>query len=234
MENTAMNPVSPVSKPSFIAELAGWFALFATVGTILLLVSLHALSPEFSPSWRMISEYALGHYAWVLSVMFLCWATSSWSLAIAIRTDVHTNAGQFGVAVLTLAGLGEAMASGFDVTHPIGHGIAGLLGVIGFPIAAALLSVSLGHEERWRAVRTPLVWIANLSWVSVVLLVATLAIMMVQVAHAYGGHLPQHAPRSLPPGVLALDGWADRMIVLSNCSWVFVAAWYKIRLHRHP
>jgi len=32
---------------------------------------LHVLSPEFSPSRRVISEYALGHYPWVLSLMFL-------------------------------------------------------------------------------------------------------------------------------------------------------------------
>ena len=39
-------------------------------------------------------------------------------------------------------------------------------------------------------------------------------------------------PQSLPPGVLALDGWADRLIVLSNCAWVLLAAWHAIQLHR--
>jgi hypothetical protein len=72
-----------------------------------------------------------------------------------------------------------------------------------------------------------------LSWISVVLLIATLAIMTVQMLHMNGGHLPQHAPKSLPPGVLGLDGWADRMIVLSNCAWVAVAAWHSIRVRRN-
>ena len=110
---------------------------------------------------------------------------------------------------LIVAGLGEALASIFDITHPIGHGIAGLLGVIGFPIAALLLSGALGRSEAWRAIRRPLVWIANLSWISVVALMATLAIMTMQMARANGEHLPQHAPKSLPPGVFAVDGWAD-------------------------
>ena len=77
------------SKPPFIAELAGWFALLATVGAILLLASLHLLSPGFSPSWRMISEYALGRYAWVLSLMFLCCSIArgaSWRGSQAQRT----------------------------------------------------------------------------------------------------------------------------------------------------
>jgi hypothetical protein len=89
-----------------------------------------------------------------------------------------------------------------------------------------LLSIALGRNETWSAARKPLLWFANLSWISVVLLVATLAIMTMQMARINGGHLPQHAPKSLPPGVHALDGWADRLIVLSNCAWVLVAAWH--------
>ena len=75
-------------------------------------------------------------------------------------------------------------------------------------------------------------WIATLSWISVVLLAVTLVLMTVQVAHANGGHLPQHAPKSLPPGVVGLDGWANRLIVLSNCLWVVVAAWQAIKVRR--
>jgi len=225
-----------VNNPSHIVELAGWLAILATLATILLLAILHVLSPEFSPSWRMVSEYAFGHYAWVLSLMFVSWAISSWALVIAIWSQVHTNAGKVGLWFLIIAGIGEALASAFDIKHEIGHeighGIAGLLGVIGFPIAALLLSVALGRNETWRTSRRALIWIANLSWISVVLLVATLTIMMTQMARAAGGHLPQHAPRSLPPGVLAVDGWADRLIVLSSCAWVLVAAWHAIQVHR--
>src|SRR5437016_1773358 len=73
---------------------------------------------------------------------------------------------------------------------------------------------------------------ANLSWISVVLLVATLVLMTMQLAKASGGHLPEHAPKSLPPGVLGLDGWANRLIVASYCLWVFVVAWQAIKLRR--
>ncbi len=56
--------------------------------------------------------------------------------------------------------------------------------------------------------------------------------MTIQVARANGGHLPRHAPNSLPPGVLALDGYADRLIVLSNCAWVFLAGFRAVRLRK--
>jgi len=215
-----------------VGELAGWLAILATGATLLLVASLHVLSPEFSPSWRVISEYALGHYAWVLSLMFLCWGIGSWALAVAVWSEIHTNSGRLGLWFLIIAGVGEAMASIFDVKHPIGHGVAGLLGVIGFPIAALLLSVALGRNETWSTARRPLLWIANLSWISVVLLIAALATMTMQMARINGGHLPQHAPKSLPAGVFALDGWADRLIVVSNCAWVLLAGWHAIPVRR--
>lgn len=217
-----------------ISSTAARLAIAAAVACLLLLASLHVLSPEFDPAWRMVSEYAYGHYGWVLSLMFLTWGISAWALAAAIWSHVPTKAGKIGLWFLMIAGLGEAMASVFDITHDTGHTIAGILGIGGFPIAALLLSVSLGRIEEWRGAKKPLLWIANLSWLSIVLLVATLVLMTVQFLHFNGGQLPSHAPTSLPPGVVGLDGWADRLFVLSNCLWVVMAAWQvnKLRTQR--
>lgn len=220
------------SDPSKIVAPAAWLAMVATAAVIVLLASLHVLSPEFDPSWRVVSEYALGHYGWVLSLMFLSWGVSSWALVVAIWSQVQTTGGKVGLWFLFAAGVGEAMAAVFDVRHETGHGIAGLLGVVGFPVAALLLSASLGRTEAWRGARKALLWLANLSWISVVLLVITLVVMTMQVSHAMGGHLPEHAPKVLPPGVVGLDGWANRLIVLSNCAWVWAAAWQAIKLRR--
>lgn len=220
------------SDPAKIVAPAAWLAAILTSATILLLASLHGLSPEFDPSWRMVSEYAFGHYGWVLSLMFLSWGMSSWALAVAIWSQVQTKPGKVGLWFLGVAGTGEAMASVFDVTHDTGHGIAGLLGVGGFPVAALLLSVSLGRTEAWSGAKKALMWIANLSWISVLLLAASLVLMTTQLANANGGHLPQHVPKSLPPGVFGLDGWANRLIVVSYCLWVFVVAWQAIKLCR--
>ena len=213
-----------------IEVIGALLAIVAALVTLLLLVSLHVLSPEFDPSFRMVSEYALGHYGWVLSLMFLAWGMSSWALALAIWSQVKTKAGKVGWWFLIIAGLGEAMASVFDITHDPGHSIAGMLGIGGFPIAALLLSVSLGRNQAWRGARSPLLWIANLNWISVVLLGATLILLTVQFVPVTGGHLPPQAPAHLPAGVLGLDGWADRLIVLSNCLWVIVAAWQGMKL----
>jgi len=213
-----------------IEVIGARLAIVSAAVTLLLLASLHILSSEFDPSFRMVSEYALGHYGWMLSLLFFFWGMSSWALALALWSQVKTKAGKVGLWFLVIAGLGEAMASVFDVTHDPGHSIAGVLGIGGFPVAAVLLSVSLGRLPAWRGAKKPLLWMANLSWISVVLLVATLVLMTVQFAQVTGGHLPQQAPTHLPAGVLGLDGWADRLIVLSNCLWVCVAAWQAVKL----
>jgi hypothetical protein len=233
MMEAATKSTSFASDPSRISRPAAWMALACAVATVLLLASLHVLSPEFSPSWRVISEYALGQYGWVLSMMFVFWGISSWALVAAIWTQIQTTGGRTGLYFLIAAGAGEFLASVFDVRHMIGHGIAGLLGVIGFPIAALLLSISFRRNQTWHRESRPLLWLANLSWISVVLLVASLGIMTMQLTRIYGGHLPQHAPKALPAGVLALDGYADRLIVLSNCAWVFFAGCGAVRLRKH-
>jgi hypothetical membrane protein len=115
-------------------------AIAAALGVLLLLAALHLLSPEFDPSFRVLSEYANGRYRWMLSVLFVCWAISSWCLAIAIWLQVNGIAGKTGLGFLIAAGVGEAMASVFHIDHPL-HGLAGGIGVFSLPIAAMLISV---------------------------------------------------------------------------------------------
>jgi hypothetical protein len=61
-----------------ISITAAWVAIAGAGAVLLLLAGLHVLSPEFDPSFRVVSEYANGRYSWVLSVMFAAWALSSW------------------------------------------------------------------------------------------------------------------------------------------------------------
>jgi hypothetical protein len=217
---------------SRISAPAAWLAIAASVATLLLLASLHVLSPEFDPSWRMVSEYALGRYGTVLSLMFFAWAASSWALAAAIWSQAATRTARTGVLILLVAGLGEAMAAVFDIRHDVGHSVAGLLGVAGLPIAAVLISLGLRGDQTWHASGRQLLRLAHLTWASVVLLIGTMILMMIQFARVNGGKLPQHAPKMLPAGVMGLDGWANRLIVVSFCLWVAATAWQAINLRR--
>ena len=208
---------------------AGRLAIAAAALALLLLASLHVLSPEFGPSWRMVSEYANGHYGWVLSMMFAAWGLSSWALALAIWPAARTTPVRVGLVFLTLAGAGEAMAAVFDINHDPFHSLAGALGMLGLPIAAMLISVNLCRTEPWSAARRALLWTANLTWVSLVLLAASFVLLIVTFSQL-GGGLPAQPPKVLPHGVIGLVGWANRLLVVLYCVWVITVAWQAIRL----
>ena len=216
---------------SNISLAAVGLALVAAVAALLSLATLHVLSPEFDPSWRMVSEYANGRYGWVLSLMFATWGVSSWALAYALWPQVRTMPGKVGLGLLTIAGIGEAMAAVFDINHDAGHTLAGALGILGLPIAAMLISMSLGRTHPWSAARKTLLWTANLTWVSLVLLVASFGLMIATYIGT-GGDMAGPAPKVLPPGVIAMVGWTNRLLVLAFCVWVITVAWQAVKLRR--
>jgi len=212
-----------------ISMPAGYLAIAASIAVLLLLAILHVLSPEFDPSWRMVSEYANGEHGWVLSLMFAAWAISSWVLAFAIRSQVGTRASKIGSFFLIAAGIGEAMASVFDINHPL-HGLAGMIGIGSLPIAAMLISVSLGRTQAWAAAKKSLLSTANLTWISVVLLIVSFIIMIVTYTQAGGDMNTTEVPTSLPTGVIALVGWTNRFLIVAYCAWVITVAWQALRV----
>lgn len=218
-----MHVVVPTSDQTRISRPAAQLAIVGAFAALLALTSLHVLSPEFNPSWRMVSEYANGHYGWVLSVMFVTWGASTLALVVAIRSEARTTPIKIGLVVLALAGIGEAMAAPFDLNHDTLHGLAGVLGMGGLPIAAMLISVSLGRTAAWGSARRSLLWTATLTWVSVALLAATFVLMVVTFSQTPGG-IPTHPPKVLPHGVIGLVGWANRLLVVLYCAWAITIA----------
>lgn len=219
-------PVTEVSLSIPAARLA----IATSAAVLLLLASLHVLSPEFDPSWRMVSEYANGQYGWVLSLMFIAWAASSWTLVFAIWSQVRTTAGKVGLFFLIAAGIGEAMAAVFDINQPL-HNLASIIGIPSLPIAAMLISVSLVRTKEWSTARKALLWIANLTWISVLLMIATFAIMIVTYTQAGGNMSAGAEVTTLPSGVIAFVGWANRFLIVVYCVWVITVARQALKLH---
>ena len=200
--------------------------IVTSIATLLSLVVLHILSPEFAPSWRMVSEYANGEYSWVLSLMFSFGALSSWILAFTLWSEVKSTAGRIGLYFLIVSGIGEAMAGVFDINHSL-HGLASFLGIGGLPIAALLISTSLGRSEAWSAAKRPLLWSAHLTWISIVLMAGTFA-LLISTFMQTGAEMPtdSRTVTSLPDGVIAWVGWANRFLILAFCGWVTLTAWF--------
>ena len=218
MSSVAQTEISPVRS----AGIAPTVAFVASLATLALLALLHIVSPEFDPSWRMVSEYALGAYPWLLSAFFLCWALGSWALAVSVWPLARGWMVKTGVAFLTLSGLGEALAAFFDVNAATMHGLAGAIGVPTLPIAALLISYGIDRAEPMpgrRAMRLT----AHLTWISLIAMAASMALFF-STYTAAGGNPGAGVPSSLPEGTVALHGWANRLLIICYCAWNAVSA----------
>ncbi|WP_425144951.1 DUF998 domain-containing protein [Deinococcus sp.] len=173
------------------------------------LAALHLLSPEFNPTWRMVSEYALGHHRWLLSVMFVSMAASSLALGWTLRPHLTARAGRIGLVILFISALGQALAAVFDVSQPL-HGLAALLGIPTFPVAALLITRSLTKGTASSGAKQALWGAAHLTWISLILMVL---MMVTGLAHSGG---------QMGPGVLI--GLPNRLLLVANAVWLILAA----------
>ena len=198
---------------------AAWLAIGATLASALALIALHFLSPEFDPSWRMVSEYANGRHRAVLTIVFLAWSLGSFALALALLPAIGGWIGVAGLLLLVVAGVGEAMGGLFDVNHRL-HGVAFALGVPALPIAAIVLTIA----ARRAGLEVP-VWTAVLPIVSVAVMGVAMAMLFASLkaagVHMAAGMEPLPA---LPEGVSAWNGWANRLVFATYYLWVLLAA----------
>ena len=214
------------------ARVANWIAIGAAAGALVLLALLHVVSPEFDPSWRMISEYANGRYGSILSLMFACWGTSEWALLVGIWGQKRKAIFKVGLVFLFVAGAGTAMATLFDINHPL-HDVAGYLGIFGLPVAAMLTTSVLSRSPGWSVAKRPLLWLANLTWIAVALFAGSFVVLILSFQLAGIKMDPSAGPTAhAPAGVIGYVGLTDRLIVVVDYSWVATVAWRAIRLSR--
>jgi hypothetical protein len=212
-EHHDMNDTRPPGQAQISVRTAR-VAIGAAGVTLLLLASLHVLSPEFDPSFRVVSEYANGRYAWVLSLMFTAWAVSSWSLVIALWSQLAGIRGKIALGFLIAAGVGEAMAAFCDINHPL-HNLAGAIGVLSLPIAAVWISILLAGTPACTGNRRLVLIVANLPWMALVLMGTALFALV-------------KGYRIAPPGMEVI-GWTNRLLVVAYCAWVMTIAWQGLR-----
>jgi hypothetical protein len=210
-------------------NLATLTIVFAAA-SVAALTALHFVSPQFAPSWRMISEYALGRHKWLITTFFLCWGLSSICLAILLSTKVSGIWPILGVILLFVSGVGEIMGGLFDVKHRL-HGMAFALGVPTLPVAALLIGYYLLRTGSPEGSETPVTLASHAPWISLVLMGVAMGVMMSGFKKAgipTGPDMP--VPESVPDGVIALAGYANRFLVACYLSWLIVIAAVGLRV----
>jgi hypothetical protein len=194
--------------------------------SLLCLLMLHFVSPEFKPSWRMISEYAMGKHKGLLTCFFVFWGLSSIFLSLLLWSRVTTVWGKVGVMLLFVSAIGEIMGGLFDVKHKH-HGLAALLGVPTLPIAAMLIGYSIVQTADWQSQSSSILISSHANWISFVLMGITMAIMMTGFKNSGIQMGPNmEPPKSVPPGVIAIAGYANRLLVVCYVGWLIIIANY--------
>lgn len=196
-------------------------AACSSILSLLCLFLLHFVSPEFRPSWRMISEYALGKHKWLITCFFLLWGISSLLLSIVLWSVAAVTWAKVGVILLFISGIGEIMGGLFDVKHKH-HGLAFLLGVPSLPIAALLVAYNnVGVDSLANLILIS----SHATWVSLVLMSLSMVVMFSGLKKA-GIEITKNSQplEYMPEGVIALAGYANRFLVICYELWLVLVA----------
>lgn len=209
--------------------LAAARAAVAGGGTCLAAVALlHLLKPELDPSWRFVSEYAVGQHGWVMGIAFFALAAAYAAAFVLLRSQARGVLGYLGLAFLLAAIVGLALAAFFPM-DPVTidpaeasaagnmHALAAMIGMPSVPIAAILISFNLARQPAWRPASVALIGWAMLALASIVLMSAVIMLLMP------GGD-------GFGPDVAI--GWPNRLVMLAYCGWVMAVGWHAARLAR--
>jgi hypothetical protein len=227
-----MNTMANHAGSSDFLAPAAYVAIAAVAVSCAALILLHAVSPEFEPSWRMVSEYANGRHAWLLLLVFLAWALGSFALAAALQPLWWSGTlAKAGLLFLLLAGVSQAMGGLFDINHRL-HGPAAMIGIPSLCIAAVLLTMAM---SRTAGIVAPPVWSAHLPWIAFALMLGAFALFLAALQSAGVDVSGQAGPlKDLPPGVTGYVGWANRLIFASSYLWTALAAVSVVRAAAEP
>ena len=198
--------------------------------SLLCLLLLHFVSPEYDPSWRMISEYAMGKYKALLTAFFVLSAASTMMLPILLWNETAGLWSKVGLVLVVLSGIGSLMGGLFDLKHPL-HGAAFALGVPTIMVGALLVSYHLVKQPGWAQYPTAMLLSAHAIWISLVLMGVSMVVMMNGFRQAGVPMGPGATPPdTVPAGVVAVAGYFNRLLVVCNTAWIMVMAYVYLML----
>jgi MFS family permease len=185
---------------------------------VLILIVLHFLKPELDPKWRMISEYEIGKYGWLMRIAFFSWGLSTLSVLLMIsRIGNGSYLIYIWLSVLVLALFG----AGIFKTNPIMettkstvntiHTICGSIVILTFPILAIVICV---RYIGLNAINVPgiLIGITVLAWIAQFGFFSSISISQ------------KKDPKAGRVGPTIYLGWPNRIMVLVYALWAITFA----------
>jgi hypothetical protein len=158
-------------------------ALLALVGIavkFLSIAALHFLRPDVNPVLEPISNYGVGPYGFLLTIADIGSVLATLALVVGLYLGMTQSGWSYvGLFLLGLYGVSELLAGIFPIdvgaeatTVGMIHNIVGNISFFGFPIAAILLSLRMGKDERWQSFRRPALALSIVVILSVILTIA--------------------------------------------------------------
>ena len=191
---------------------------------LLLLLVLHVVSPEFQPSWRMISEYALGKKPWILTSFFYSWGITSLLCAALLGNVVQGFWPMVGLVLVALSGVGAIMGGLFDVQHKL-HGLAFGIGIPTLPTGALFIGYHLIALPGWNNYEQNILFASHALWISVVFMAVSMMLLFTGFKKAGIPMGPNiEPPKTLPKGVIAINGYFNRLLVICYVAWCIIVA----------
>ncbi len=199
----------------------GYLTILFAALFLVLLILLHFLKPEFDPLWRMISEYEIGRFGWMMRLAFFSWGASVLTATIVLWPALGTTGGIIGrwwFLLITLALVGAGIFKTNPITdrtpNPVNtlHTLCGAIVILSFPIAATLVANSLLHNGAWTSARGSLIAAIVLVWVGMVSYFASIIIST---------SIDPSAGRGGPK---VYQGWPNRFMVLTYIAWLLIVA----------
>jgi Protein of unknown function (DUF998) len=188
---------------------------------IFLLTLLHFLKPELSPVWRMISEYEIGRFGWMMRLAFFSWGASALTLLITIWASLGSTGGIIGrwwFVLIVLALFGAGIFKTDPITEITNsrentlHTLCGAVVILTFPIAATLVKNSLLQNSAWTTAQSQLTFGTFFIWFGMASFFASIIISRI---------IDPSAERVGPKVYL---GWPNRFMVLTYVIWIMIVA----------
>jgi hypothetical protein len=192
-----------------------------------LLVLLHFLKPELDPTWRMISEYEIGHHGWMMRLAFFCWGVAVLAILVLLWPSLTNDGGWIGrwwlvLIVLALVGAGIFKTNPITENNPnltnTLHTLCGSIVILTFPIATTLVVHSLLQDADWSPVGSSLVAAVVLVWIGMAAFFASIIISRMVDPSAW----------QVPSKVY--QGWPNRFLVLTYIAWIVIVGGNALRV----
>lgn len=189
--------------------------LASAVLFLVLLTILHFIEPEFDPSRRMISEYELGHFGWLMSLAFFSLGVSVFAMLLSTWSLLATRSGLIGrwlFLVICIAFIGAGIFYPYTPPNIASyiHGICGLIVILTFPVAATLYNSGLTRNREWIASQGRLRWVTLLVWAGLLLFFGSIVIFH---------------PVTTEDKTNLIVGWQNRFMIFTYSLWLIVVTW---------